>query len=349
MDILVTTVQVPFIRGGAEIHAESLVQALRNHGHSAEIVALPFEAHPPQRMLDLMFIFRLLDFSTFSGRNIDLIIPLKFPAYFNSHPNQVAWLLHQHRDVYDLWEQKFGGLVHNSDAVQFRETIINGDTKALGECRQIFSNSQNVANRLKKFNGLDSIPLYHPPKNADTFTCEEAQGYFFFPSRLNLVKRQHLVLEAISKTRNPVKVVFAGSSDNGLYENELKQIAEKLDITHRAIFVGQISEAEKIKYYAESMGVIYPPLDEDYGYVTLEGMLSSKPIITCTDSGGPLEFITDQETGVVTKPDSFALARAMDQLWENHRLASHLGKNARKHYQELDITWTNVVNKLTNC
>ncbi|MGY6529471.1 MAG: glycosyltransferase family 4 protein [Cyanobacterium sp.] len=348
MNILVVTTQAPFIRGGAEIHAESLVTALQDHGHSAEIVAIPFEAYPPQRILDTMFAFRLLDLSNVSGRSIDLIIPLKFPAYFNDHPNKVVWLLHQHRELYDLWGKKFVGLMNDPDAWQFRQTIINGDTKALKECRHIFSNSQNVANRLKKFNGLDSTPLYHPPKNADKFHCGNPQGYFFFPSRLNLVKRQWLVLEAIAHTRNPVKVLFAGSSDNGLYEDELKQMCEKLKINDRAIFVGQISEAEKIKYYAESIAVIYPPLDEDYGYVTLEAMLSSKSVITCSDSGGPLEFITDQETGVITESNAVALAQGMDQLWENHRLASHLGKNARKHYQELDITWTHVVDKLIN-
>ena len=41
----------------------------------------------------------------------------------------------------------------------------------------------------------------------------------------------------------------------------------------------------------EALGVIFPPLDEDYGYVTLEAMLAAKPVITCTDSGGPLEFV----------------------------------------------------------
>ena len=45
--------------------------------------------------------------------------------------------------------------------------------------------------------------------------------------------------------------------------------------------------------YAHSLGVIFPAVDEDYGYVTLEAMLSSKPVITCADSGGPLEFVVD--------------------------------------------------------
>ncbi len=54
--------------------------------------------------------------------------------------------------------------------------------------------------------------------------------------------------------------------------------------------------------YAHALGVIYPPTDEDYGYVTLEAMLAAKPVITCTDSGGPLEFVTNDETGLIAEP-----------------------------------------------
>ncbi len=42
MRILITTTQVPFIRGGAEVHAEGLRDALRRFGHEAEILAIPF-------------------------------------------------------------------------------------------------------------------------------------------------------------------------------------------------------------------------------------------------------------------------------------------------------------------
>ena len=43
--------------------------------------------------------------------------------------------------------------------------------------------------------------------------------------------------------------------------------------------------------------------------MTLEAMLSAKPVITCSDSGGPLEFVMDQQTGLVagSTPESVAL------------------------------------------
>lgn len=51
------------------------------------------------------------------------------------------------------------------------------------------------------------------------------------------------------------------------------------------------------------MAVFFGPYDEDYGYITLEAMLAAKPVITCRDSGGPLEFVQQDETGWVVEPD----------------------------------------------
>ena len=75
--------------------------------------------------------------------------------------------------------------------------------------------------------------------------------------------------------------------------------------------VGPVSEEEKRRQYAHSRAVLFPPEDEDYGYVTLEAMLAAKPVLTCDDSGGPLEFVRDGETGRIVEPTPQALADAM--------------------------------------
>lgn len=46
--IAITSVQVPFIRGGAEIHAQLLQQALLERGFLADIITMPFKWYPPQ-------------------------------------------------------------------------------------------------------------------------------------------------------------------------------------------------------------------------------------------------------------------------------------------------------------
>ena len=54
MTILIATVQVPFIRGGAEIHAEGLRDALRDAGHETEILAIrPSKSKPTHGIVKL--------------------------------------------------------------------------------------------------------------------------------------------------------------------------------------------------------------------------------------------------------------------------------------------------------
>ena len=97
MRIVIATSQVPFVRGGAELHAEGLLQALQAGGHEAEIVSIPFKWYPPERILEHMLACRFLDLTESSGVTIDLMIGLKFPAYLIPHPNKVLWILHQFR------------------------------------------------------------------------------------------------------------------------------------------------------------------------------------------------------------------------------------------------------------
>ena len=144
----------------------------------------------------------------------------------------------------------------------------------------------------------------------------------------------------------PVRVCFAGVPDAPAHASELKDLAREKQVHHRVKWLGFISEEEKHRFYAQAKAVVFPPLDEDYGYVTLEAMLSSKPVITCTDSGGPLEFIRHEETGLISKPTPSALADAFDRIWDNPKIAKSWGEAGRDLYDSMDITWSNVTERL---
>jgi glycosyltransferase involved in cell wall biosynthesis len=349
MRVVIATVQVPFVRGGAEILAEGLLNAIWAEGHVAEIVALPFKWYPPERILDQMLASRLLDLTESAGTPIDRLIGLKFPAYLIPHPNKVLWILHQHRTVYELWDHALGDLIHSPNGLHIRDAVQQADRRFIAEAKAIFTISANVSHRLKQYCGIDSTPLYHPPQHAEQFYSAAAEDYIFFPSRLTTIKRQNLVLEALAHTRQPVRVRFAGAADFPPYAEELKRLAEILNVQHRVDWLGNVTEVEKRAHYAHAVGVIFPPVDEDYGYVTLEAMLASKPVITCTDSGGPLEFVRPGKTGLVVEPTAEALAVAMDTLWAEREQAKIFGEAGWAHYQNLGISWRKVVQELLPC
>lgn len=344
--ILLATTQVPFVRGGAEVLAEGLRDALIAEGHQAEIAAIPFKWYPPERILDAMMACRLLDLTEANGVRVDLLIGLKFPAYLIPHPRKALWIVHQHRAAYDLWGNPIADLHSYPNGAQVREAIEQADRKFIPEARAIATISRNVSRRLERCCGIASEPLYNPPAHADRFRCAAAEDYLFYPSRLNLTKRQGLVIEALAQTRQPVVVYFAGAADEASHADGLRERARELGVDGRIEWLGLISEEEKIERYARSLGVLFPPLDEDYGYVSLEAMLSSKALITCTDSGGPLEFVVAGETGLAADPTPQSLAEAMDALWADRAGAERMGRAARDRYATMRISWDTVVGYL---
>jgi glycosyltransferase involved in cell wall biosynthesis len=346
MRILIATVQVPFIRGGAEILAEGLQNALQADGHQAEIVSIPFKWFPPERILDHMLACRLFDLTETSHGIVDRVIGLKFPAYLIPHRNRVLWLLHQHRTAYEFWDHPFADLIHSPHGARIRDAILEADQRLIPESRAVYTISGNVSDRLRKYCGIESTPLYHPPQHADQFYCAGDEDYFYYPSRLGRPKRQDLVLRALAQTRRPVRVHFAGAPDAPAYADELQALARTLKVHDRVSWLGPVSEEEKRRQYAHCRAVLFPPEDEDYGYVTLEAMLAAKPVLTCDDSGGPLEFVRDGETGRIVEPTPQALADAMDALWEQRDTARAWGKAGRDRYQKLGIAWPKVIERL---
>src|SRR5262249_56510624 len=151
--VLVCEAQVPFVHGGAEVHVRQLVGELRARGFAAELVSVPFKWYPKEEILPHAAAWRMLDLSESNGRPIDLVIASKFPSYFARHPNKVAWLIHQYRAAYELCGTEYSDFDHVEGDVGLRATLIDLDTKMLGECRRIFANARNTASRLAKYNG----------------------------------------------------------------------------------------------------------------------------------------------------------------------------------------------------
>jgi glycosyltransferase involved in cell wall biosynthesis len=345
MRIGILTVQAPFVNGGAELHAHNLCVALRAAGHEADIISIPFKWFPPDRIAPQILAARLLDVTASSGMSIDRVIGLKFPAYLMEHPDKVLWILHQHRTAYDLWEHGFGDLRGQPGGHQAMLAIREADNRLIPQARRIFTNSRRVSARLAEYNGIESRPLYHPPPLAEQYSCAEPEDFLLVPSRINDTKRQDLVVEALFHVRADVRVRLVGAADSPDFADRLGRRAAQLP-AGRLSFEGAVSDHEKIELFARCTAVVFVPFDEDYGYVTLEAMLSGKAVVTCTDSGGVLEFARDQETALVCEPDPVALAACLDRIWADRALARRLGAQGRARYQELGIGWDQVVQAL---
>ena len=340
--VLVCEAQVPFVHGGAEVHVRQLVKELRARGYATELVSVPFKWYPKEEILPHAAAWRLLDLSESNGRPVDLVIGTKFPSYFARHPNKVAWLIHQYRAAYELCGTEYSDFAHTELDIGLRDTLTQLDSKMLGECRALFANARNTASRLAKFNGLVAEPLYHPPKLANRLVAGPYTEYVLSVGRLESVKRVDLIIAAMANVPSNIRLVVAG---DGTQQQNAERAAEAAGVANRVTFLGNVEDDQLVDLYASALAVIYPPYDEDFGYVTLEAFLASKPVITCVDSGGPNEFVINEVNGFVCAPDPGEIASAVNRLVGNPAKAAALGDAGRD--IAVKITWDGVIEKLT--
>ena len=110
--------------------------------------------------------------------------------------------------------------------------------------------------------------------------------------------------------------------------------------------LGHVSDEELIALYAGCRAAYYAPLNEDYGYVTVEAFLSRKPVLTTWDAGGPLEFVVDGVSGFVTAPDPEAVAAGIDQVFDvSGTRLREMGEEGCRRVS--GIPWDHVIDALT--
>jgi glycosyltransferase involved in cell wall biosynthesis len=324
--ILVLGVQSPFSQGGAERHVRRLTEELSRRGVEADLVTLPLVERERFDLVRSALAWRMLDLTEVGGRPVDAIIATRFPSYAARHPNKIVWLIHQYRQAYDQFGTPFSDLTSSPEDRRTREAIAQIDRVALSEARRVFANSRTVAERLSRYNGIASEPLYHPPPLAGRFRTGPFGDYALSVGRFDPWKRADLLVRALPFAPS-ARLTLVG---RGPDEERLKRIAGQLGIWDRIRWVREATDEELLELYAGARLVAVAPSGEDLGYVPLEAFLSGKPVLTTEDSGGPLEFVRDGESGFVVPPRPEAIGAALEVAWGRPEALARLGENGRR-------------------
>jgi glycosyltransferase involved in cell wall biosynthesis len=340
--IVLCSTHVPFSYGGAEMLVESLRDELLARGHEVDVVALPFAWADRVQLLKSGLAWRLLDLTAAGGQRIDLVIATRFPSYLVRHPRKVVWLVHQMRQVYDLLGTPYSDFADTPRDRKVIEMVRAMDRRTLSEARGLFTISQNVADRLQRFNDLSAEVLYPPPKLDALYHPGPFGDYVFTIGRLDPLKRFDLLVRAMKHTETPVRCRIAGTGPD---REKLEGLIDKLGLREKVELLGWVADRDVAEQYAGALAVFYAPYDEDYGYVTVEAFKSGKPVLTAADSGGVLEFVQDGRNGFVISSDSPRdLAARIDALYRDRERAREMGERGRQ--TAAAIGWDRVVERL---
>jgi glycosyltransferase involved in cell wall biosynthesis len=322
--------------------ARSLAMAIRAEGHDADVVVTPQNRFG--RQASAYIATWLTDIAASDARPIDQVISLRYPSYAVRHRNHVCWLNHTMREYYDLWE-RFSATLSPQGRLKeiIRRQLIHQTDRYLltRNVKRLFVQSRTIQERFSMWPTLHSRVLY-PPAPPRDYRCEEYGDYIFVVSRLTPLKRVDLVVRALAEPDAAgIRAVIAGEGEE---RRPLEQLVSTLGLADRVTLTGRLSEPEVLGHLARCRAVCFPPLLEDYGFVTVEAFASRKAVITCRDSGGPAELVGDGQHGLVCEPAPVALAGALRRLMDDRALAERLG--AQAHARGAELTWPDTVRAL---
>lgn len=298
--------------GGALRFHLGLEQALNAvPGVQAERVGLPCDERDFGSIQEAYLRAYDLDLSGY-----DAVISSKAPGYAVRHPNHVCYLLHTMRVFYDMFDAEMAATPRQ---LEQRALIHQLDTAALQfpRTRAVYAIGHEVRRRLLEFNGVDCEVL-HPALALEGLRAGE-YVHAFLPGRLHRWKRVDLIIRAMRLVRRPLKLLIAGSGEDG---EDLRALAAG---DERIRFLGDVSDGELLDLYANALVVPFAPIREDYGLVAIEALAAGKPVITCRDSGEPALLVRDGETGFVCEPSAEAIAGKLEHLYDHPDLARAMG------------------------
>ena len=334
MDIaLVTTVGKDGKLFGAENLYTGLEEAIRRSGHNIQTFAMTIDETNWEGVLEGYLKCHDLDLEDF-----DLVISTKAPTYMLRHRYHVSYLLHTMRVFYDMFETAFPR--PTSRTLKQRKLIHAFDNDGLSpeRVKKHYTIGNEVSRRLKKWNHIDYVVM-HPPPVLNGYYCEEFK-HIFMPGRLHRWKRLDLMISAMSYVNDDIELLIAGTGEE---EQSYRKMARD---DWRIKFLGYIDNDTMLRLYANALVVPFLPINEDFGLVTIEAMRSRKPVITCDDSGEPLTFVRDGETGYVVPPEPEAIADRISHLVKNPHEARTMGE--RGYDETKHICWENLVRKLVD-
>lgn len=270
--------------------------------------------------------------------NENKVISLQIPNYFGINSTyymisifkvRIFNLLNNYLNDYnisliisnDFWGSLKIGNILNEKLKAIHFNIIHGESinesspdfiknkvsQQLNKCHSIFAVSNKTKNAIENLlmtkkeilvngNGLNKKIINHYEhfdfKKSECLTVVSI-------GNLNYNKGFDIVLQALKDVKKSFHYIIVG---DGPYKTELIELCQKLGLSDKVTFTGNVPNQEVYKILEKSHYFIQPSRNEAFGIVYLEGMITEN-IVIGTKGEGCEDFITDGENGfLVSNP-----------------------------------------------
>ena len=213
--------------------------------------------------------------------------------YCHTPPRYIFDFRERYMSKFPKWLHRLADVILDHEAENYR--------KQLREMDLIFTNSQNVHDRLMRFCWFKSEILY-PPTDVDRFTSVDSNtvksGYFLSFARLSPPKRIDIIVEAFLRMSDQNLIFTYGKNDP--MKNE---ILSKIEWKNNIRAIESPDDNELISLIQGATATIYIPVDEDFGMSPVESMACGTPVIGANEWWLKETIIPDKTWKLIEIPD----------------------------------------------
>ena len=278
----------------------------------------------------------------------DVLNPHLMPSEWIAARNRrVCWYCHSPSRAAYGWESSFmagrdfaGRLGMKAAILSYRAV----ERRVAPRIAKICANSDFTRANIAAYLGRNDAEVIRPAVDAGSFSCADYGKSFFYPSRLVPEKRLEYAIGAFRKFgKAGWKLIIAGhlapSGRNLAYLAGIKKLARGAGVS----ILPNPAAGDIARLYSGCSAVLFSAMREDWGIVPLEGMASSKPVISVNE-GGPRESIVNGKTGfLVNSVDE--MAEKMRFLADNPDACERMGRAGRKRVEQ-NYTWKIFLDKM---
>ena len=325
--------------GGIENHLRQLAEAQASRGHEVTVLATGprWRTRVEQRNgVRVIFAGRL---ATLASTPLSLALPFEL---LRQRPDIAH--LHFPYPVGDLAQTLFGRahrtvITYHSDIVRqkrllrlyaplLRRTLARADSVIATSPRYV-ETSPYLAPLAAR---CTVIPYGIETSRFATSHVEEAAAIraqygprlILFVGQLRYYKGVEYLIQAMPQVDG--RALLAGG-ESTWRQAELAQLAARLGVSDRVVFLGQQESALPALYQACDVFTL-PSIErsEAFGIVQLEAMAAGRPVVSCDVGTGVAWVNQDEATGLVVPPrDPGRLAAALSRLLDDAPLRARLG------------------------
>lgn len=143
----------------------------------------------------------------------------------------------------------------------------------------------------------------------------EPENYILYIGRIHPKKAIDNLIKAISITEEflqsgyVLKIAGKGKKE---FETDLRRLVEKLGLSEKVIFVGQVEGEAKQKLLADAFWTIMPSHTENFGIVVLESLAQSTPVIA--SKGSPWASLENEKIGYWSENEPEILSERIKEI-----------------------------------